>query len=470
MSDRRGFRLATTSARLIAGALASVGAVALVATAASLPWPTLQRAPAAVEAIPGAAATTIACAGDLLSLGRDVENPGAILSAASLSVTAEVLAGAPAPESRRLSAPDTGGAGAAVFTVAPQGNTRTDVAASGSAAVFEEDLAGFAASACRPPLIESWLVGGSGATGAADLVLLANPGTVAATVQLTVYGAGGAQNPPGGADIVVPAGAQRAVPLAGLALSEEAPVVRVTATGAPVQAALQASITRTLVPGGIDQVSPVSAPDTTQIVAGVDVTQAPGAEGGSGPTTIARILSPGVEAQATVTVTSVGGSVALAPLTVPLGAGIPTEVDLGGLPVGRYVVEIAAETPVVAAVWQTTGFGAGADFAWYAPAPQVDEPSLFAVPAGAPARVTFINPGTEAVDAVISTTSGDEVVRVPVAPGSSTDAALPRGAVYLLDTGGGAVRAAVSQAGDSALAGFPVWPADAAAPAVVVYP
>lgn len=470
MSDRRGFRLATTSARLLAGTLASVGAVALVVTAISLPWPTLLRAPAAVEAVPGAAATTIACTGDLLSLGRDVENPGAMGSAASLSVTADVAAGAPAPESRRLSALDTGGAGAAVFTVAPQGDARTDVAASGSAGVAEDDLAGFAASACRPPLVESWLVAGSGATGAADIVLLANPGTVAATVQLTVFGASGPQKPPGGTDVVVPAGSQRAVPLAGLALSEAAPVVRVTSTGAPVQAALQASITRTLVPGGVDQVGPVAAPGTTQIVAGVDVTQAPGAEGSSGATTLARILSPGVEAEATVTVTAVGGSVALAPQTVPLGAGIPTEVDLGGLPVGRYVVEVVSEASVVAAVWQTTGFGAGADFAWYTPAPQVEQPSLFAVPAGPPARVTLVNPGAETVDVVVSAASGDEIARVAVAPGSSADAPLPGGAVYLIDTGGAVVRAAVSQAGDGALAGFPVWPADAAAPPIVVYP
>lgn len=470
MSDRRGLRLATTSARLVAGTLAAVGAVALVVTAISLPWPTLLRAPATVETVPGAAATTIVCAGDLLSLGRDVENPGALQPAVPLSVTAGVVAGSPAPQSRRLPAPDTGGAGAAVFTVEPQDDARTDVAASGSAAVLDDDLSGFAASACRPPLIESWLIGGSGATGAADLVLLANPGTVAATVQLTVFGAGGAQSPPGGADLVVAAGSQRAVPLAGLALGEEAPVVRVTSTGAPVQAALQASITRTLVPGGVDQVGPVSAPDTTQIVAGVDVTRTPGADGGSATTTVARILSPGVEGEATVTVTSVGGSVALAPQTVPLGAGVPTEVDLGGLPVGRYVVEVVSPTPVVAAVWQTTGFEAGADFAWYTPAPPIDQPSLFVVPAGAPARLTLVNPGTETVDVVVSTVDGDEIVRVPVAPGSSADTPLPRGAAYLLDTDGGAVRAAVSQAGDGALAGFPVWPADAAAPPIVVYP
>ncbi|HCU77031.1 MAG TPA: large extracellular alpha-helical protein, partial [Microbacterium sp.] len=54
---------------------------------------------------------------------------------------------------------------------------------------------------------------------------LSNPGEVAATVTLTVYGAGGAEVPPGGGDIVVRPGAQRIIPLAGLALGEESPVV-----------------------------------------------------------------------------------------------------------------------------------------------------------------------------------------------------------------------------------------------------
>src|SRR3546814_6297364 len=66
-------------------------------------------------------------------------------------------------------------------------------AAAGSSSVEAADLRGFAASACRPPLLESWLVGGATTTGSGDLVVLSNPGTVAATVQITVYGASGPQ-------------------------------------------------------------------------------------------------------------------------------------------------------------------------------------------------------------------------------------------------------------------------------------
>ncbi|WP_426806218.1 DUF5719 family protein, partial [Stenotrophomonas sp. SrG] len=71
---------------------------------------------------------------------------------------------------------------------------------------------------------------------------------------------------------------------------------------------------------------------------------------------------------------------ALDPEVVPLVGGRPVEIDLGGLPVGSYTVEVEADAPVVSAVWQTTGFEEGDDFAWYTPSPLVAVPSLFAVP------------------------------------------------------------------------------------------
>jgi hypothetical protein len=337
--------------------------------------------------------------------------------------------------------------------------------------VTAEDLSGFAASACRPALMESWLVGGSASTGAADVVLLANPGSVAATVQLTVYGAAGPQVPAGGNDLVVAAGSQIVVPLAGLVLGEESPVIRVTATGAPVQAALQASITRTLLPGGVDQIGATLVPEPVQVIPGVAVTQNPGAEGASDAATVVRILSPTADTTATITASPIGASVqTLPPTTVPLAAGIPTEVELGGLAVGQYTVHVAAGAPVLAAVWQTTGFGEGSDFAWYAAAPAVSAPSLFATPQGPTPVLTLSNPTDAAITVAVSAVDGSFEADVTVAGGASEAVRLAARTVYLLDAGGGGIRAGVSQTGDGALAGFPVWSSDAAAQAIVVYP
>lgn len=472
MSDRRVFRWATTSARLLAGTLVPVAFVIAVVTAVSIPWPSVAREPVAITATPAPSASTLVCTGGLLALGRELEDVGRIVTAAPQTLTTGVAAGDPAPTEQPLASPaDDGTAPPTSVTSQPVDGARSDVAASGSSTVSAEDLRGFAASACRPALMESWLVGGSAATGAADVVLLANPGTVPASVQLTVYGAGGAQVPAGGSDLVVAPGAQIVVPLAGLILGEESPVIRVTATGAPVQAGLQASITRTLVPGGVDQVGPIAVAAAEQVVPGVTVTQNPGADGASAAATVVRILSPNADTTATITATPVGAaSVAPAPTTVPLPAGVPTEVELTGLAVGQYTVEVSAGDAVVAAVWQTTGFGEGADFAWYTAAPQVGAPSLFAAPPGPEPVLALANPTDQAVTVSVEAVDGSFTQQVTVAPGGSESVRLRSRTVYLLDAGGDGIRATVSQTGDGALAGFPVWPSDAAAQQITVYP
>jgi hypothetical protein len=268
----------------------------------------------------------------------------------------------------------------------------------------------------------------------------------------------------------VPPATQRLIPLAGLVLGESAPVIRVSAVGSPVHASLQTSITRTLTPGGADQVGPVQAPEPFQTIAGVSVTAAPSAGGDTDAPTVLRLLSPGAAATATVTVTSVGGGEAAPPRVIPLAAGQPTEIGLGGLPIGTYTVEVAADQPVVAAVWQTTGFDEGSDFAWYTSSPLVSAPSLFATPAGPPPSLTIVNPDAEA--AIVSITSVDGTFRleVTVPGGGSTTARLSPRTVYELDPGRSGIRAGLSLTGDGALAGITVWPADAAAPPILVYP
>nr|BFF10678.1 hypothetical protein GCM10025699_19810 [Microbacterium flavescens] len=347
MSDRRVFRWATTSTRLLAGTAVSAVAVVAVVTAVSVPWPTLTREPLSVSAVPAPSASVASCDGGLLSVGRDLAAVDSISLAESQLLTSGASEGAEPPEEQILEVtglPD--GEGPTVFTSPPEGRERVDVAAAGSATASDDDLAGYAASACRPPLLESWLVGGSGETGAADLVLLANPGVVPATVQLTVFGAEGPTTPPGGTDLVVPAGEQRVVPLAGLVIGEASPVVRVSAAGAAVHASLQASITRTLTPGGVEQVGAVAEPQAEQTITGIAVTRNPGAEGASDAATVLRLLSPSADATARIAVTATGRDApSLEPEDVSLAAGEPVEVDLGGLARGTYTVQVTADAP-----------------------------------------------------------------------------------------------------------------------------
>lgn len=468
MSDRRVFRWATTSARMLVGTAVAVGAVIAVVTAVSVPWPTVEREPLAVDATPAPAASIIACDGGLLSIGRNPTDADAVVVAAPQSVVSGV--GDPTPvEEQRLLTTDVG-PGPLAFTAEPFDGRAVDLAAAGAAIAAADDLAGFAASACRPPLLDSWLVGGSASTGAADLVLLANPGTVPATVQLTVYGAAGPQTPPGGVDLIVAPGTQRVVPLAGLALGEETPVVRVSALGAPIHASLQASLTRTLTPVGVDQVGAVARAETSLTIAGVAVTRSAAADGTIDAATVVRMLSPVAATTATVTVTAAGRTVPVRdPQQVSLPAGQPLELALDGLGTGVYSVTVEAAVPVVAAVWQATGVAEGDDFAWYTPAPEVSVPSLFATPGGPTPSLVVVNPADEPADVEVTPVDGGSPLSLTIPAQGSTAVRLAARTVYRFDPGS-PVRAGLSFAGDGALAGVPLWPADVVTPEIVVYP
>ncbi len=469
MSDRRIFRWATTSARLLAGTLVAAGFVLAIVTAVSVPWPGVAREPVRIEALPAPAATVVACDGPLLAIGRRAEQAAELSVAAPARVTAGVAVGsAPAAESFVPSPDLPEEMGASVFTAEPTGDVRAEVAAASSAVVSAADLFGFAASGCRPPLLESWLVGGSGLTGASDLVLLTNPGDVAASVELTVYGVAGATVPPGGALVVAPR-TQRVLALAGLALGEERPVVRVSATGAPVQASLQTSITRTLVPGGVDQVGAIPAPASPLVIPGVDVVV--GAQAQGEVMTVLRLLSPSADTTATATVTRVGSAQPVGePLSIGLTAGAPAELALDALPAGTYTVQVDAGAPVVAAVWQTTGFGVGSDFAWHTPSNEIAEPTLFATAAGLDPELVLVSTSDTDSTVRIVSQDGSFTTDVPLPARGSAEVVLPVRSVFLLDPGGAAIRAAVSYAAVDAVAAYPVWPADAAAHPIAVYP
>jgi len=450
----------------VAGSLAVLTALVL---ATLTPWPEVERQDIALSAEPEASASLLACAGPVLALGRDAA-AATPTAAAPLAVVGATVAGRGAPEEIALRPADVvDGPAPTAFSALPEGGQRTDVAASGAATVDDPDLRGFAASACTPPLMESWLVGGSGLTGAADLVVLANPGQVASRVTLTVYDVDGPTLPDAGEDILVPAGTQRVVPLAALALGAQAPVVLVSATQAPVQATLQTSITRTLVPGGLDQTAATAAPSTRQVIPALPLAADPELIGAGARL---RLLAPSDDAEVTVAVSRVDGAAPVsAPTELTAAAGVPVEVDLGGLAVGTYRIDVFATAPVVTGAWAATGIGAGEDFTWSAAAEPVTVPSLVAIAAGPEPTLGLANDGPDDVTVLVSKDAGSgEPSEVVVPAGRGAFVAVAPGDVVLLDPSGGAVRAGVAYRGAGAMASYPVVPADAAAAPVTVRP
>ena len=465
MSDRRLARWATTSARVVVGG--AVAAAVVVGTVAGIaaPWPSLTAEPVRLEVTPAPSDTVLACDGPLFALGRTSESAGALTVAATPQVVSGPAdAGA---QSESLSGVTADGSGdAAAFRAAPRDRVATPFAAATSVTVASPDLTGFSASACRPPLAESWLVAGATTTGANDLVVLGNPGEVPATVQLSVYGAQGVSTPPGGADLIVPPRGQRVIPLAGLLLGEESPVVRVVSTGAPVHASLQAGLTRVLLAGGSDQAAPLAQAATDLTIPGVQVLTTGEAEAGS----VLRLLSPGTDASATVTLSRVDGAgTTEEPRTIDLPAGTPTSLSLSGREAGAYTVRIQATQPIVAGAWSTTGFGEGADFAWYTPAPDFAASGLVAVaPGGGATLVVATDAASGAATVTLTPQGGGDPVTVAVPAGESVSTPVAEG-VYELATDE-PVHATVSYAAAGALASYPLWPADAAAGALTILP
>ncbi|HKT56432.1 MAG TPA: DUF5719 family protein [Microbacterium sp.] len=464
-----GSRTIVTTGLRLGGAVLVVAAAVLgttFAVAAGLPGH--RSAPVSADVAPPASANVLACDGPLLALGRDASSVGQLTVAAPQQLAGGTPAGTAPSDQTSLHTPDvSGGTGPYEFTTPAAGRTPAQVGVAGSAQVNAPDLSGFAASACQPGLMQSWLVGGSAGTGSTDLVLLANPGAVAATVQVTVYGPDGATTPPGGGDVIVPAHTQRVLPLAGLALGTDSPVVKVVATGAPVQASIQTSIIRTLVPGGVDQVSAIPAATRTQVIPGVRVTGT--SDASSAPLTVLRVLAPTENTRATVTVTGADGRVAQT-RTVPLTAGQPVEVALDGLTSGVYTVRVTAPAVAVASVWSATGIGTGDDFAWNATAPTVRTTATVAVPDGAGPMLSIVNTGTRSETVAVQSLRGGTSQTLTLPPGGGRSLPAVAGGLYEVTPRGGQIAASVSFASRNAVAAFPVWAADAASPELTVYP
>ncbi len=451
------------------GGVLSAAVVAGVVSVIPASVPGIERETLSVTARPEPATAVLACSGALLASGRDQAAVAALEAAAGQRLVSGTTAGSPDSTTADGRAADVPDAPAVVsFSAEPVDRVRTDLAAAGSARVSAPDIAGFAASACTPPVMESWLVGGSGLTGAADLVLISNPGDVAARVDLTVFGATGRISSDAGAGVLVPAGSQRVVPLASLALGEQSPVVLVSATQAPVHATLQSSLTRTLVPVGVDQGGATPLPAARQTIPAFPAVG--GADASAGATV--RLLAPSDAGTAAVRVLAVGTDEVVASFDdLELTAAVPLELDLESLAAGRYRVEVEATAPVVAAVHASTGAQAGADFGWFGAADAVEVPSLFAVAEGPSPRLTLVNPGSEDVRALLAADAGGGGERAVVVPaGGSASVDVRAGELYRLDPGDGALRANVTFAASDALAGYAVVPADAAAAPVEVRP
>lgn len=456
---QRTIRLAATGARVATGAVIAAACVLGVIGAANAPWPEIGAEPASTTVTPVPGDTRLVCNGSFRALGRDASQADLMLSAAVPQLKVGTADGE--AESAPLEMPGlTGGSGAQTITGTVQARQAPLVAASEAVRLNAADLRGFAAAPCREAGMGTWLVGGDVSTGASDVILLSNPGTVPATVDLNVYGTKRSTS-----TTVIPPKTQLGLSLASVSAGEQRPVIEVVASGAPVRAVLQSALVRTLDPVGIDLQDGMGGPQ--KHVEMVGVISSPVVAGDDSTGIVLRMLSPEQDAAATVRVRGIGSGRVLDEYPVELAAAVPFEIALTDLPAGAYTIEVDAEQPVVAAARQSTRVGTAEDFSWMLPAPQLTGTSLFSVPSGVAAKLYLRNPAGEPVTVTLDGPGGREV-EVP-ADGSAT-VGLRAGIYTLISEQPVHAAIGLNEGTDAAIAGWPLWSPPATQRPIVVHP
>lgn len=479
----RARTLVIAGARSVTGLIGIAAAAATVLAATLLPLPSYQAEPPSASVTPVPAPQQRACAGPMLRLGDDTGGNATVASAVGSPQVQQLATGGKVDARGIRQTNEPSGATSTVLTLDPSGSL--DPPADGLQPLLAgsqlqnldgSGLVGMAAAECVEARSDIWLVGGSNGTGRTSILTLANPGEVAATVNLQIFSEEGQVTAPGAEGIVVQPDSEMSFSLAGFAPNVVSPVVHVTSVGGNVVAHLQQSTMRILEAGGVDIVGPSVAPATEMVIPGLVVTgheqidALVGAPGYDDITPILRLFVPGEQAaSATIALTPEGGD----PIGVEfdLLPGKVSDFPFEHIEDGRYTVTVTSEVPLVAGVRASTVGASGAsDFDWLQSAAIMSEQALVSIGSGADAAMHLVNPTeTDAVVRVQVDGSDAQPTTVTVPAGGALSVPAAASSAYRL-TGFDRLRVAVSYSGDGLLAGYTVSPTGPAAERITVYP
>jgi hypothetical protein len=444
----------------------AAAAVALGVVVMLVPVPQLAPDPAGVAVTPDRSAQSVVCTGGVLGLTPGDDPQLAVVQQPQRRSVGTGLVEVAVPASDALD-------GAPVVVTLPVDAPDTAVAAAESTLVDTDELRGLAAAECGRAERTAWLVGGSTQVGRTTWIVLTNPGEVDATVDLTVWGERGLIEAPGTSGIIVAAGSQRALPLAGIAVDEPSPVIAVESSGGSIAAHLQQSIVRGLEPSGVALVGALERPSTRHVIPALPVVggqlaleRATGDDAGDALTTL-RMLVPGdTDSEVTVTLRPSDGGTGQV-ITTTVGAGAVLDLPLTDLPDGDWAVTVDATEPLVVAGRTTVGGSSGLDIGWFAPtdalrAGQEVLTSIAPAPGGVSARLHLYAPDGD-VTAMID---GREVL-VPFGQSVVLETAANVGVRLVAD---GVLHASASYRGDGLIGGTRILPPPLAAQPVLVFP
>ncbi len=520
--------------RTTAGIVIAAVAVAVVAGSTFItPQPITTTAPSPVVVSPTAASQQLVCPGGLLQLAGA---SGAAGSASPLGAPVVAWAGGTTVASRAVGTTNAGTTGTRALArigteAASPGATEAPIGSGFQSELPLGDVRGLATASCAAPASDEWLVAGATTLGRTSILVITNPSAVEATVDLDVIGSSGPVASGGEHGIRLAPDEQRVIPLNGLAVDLDAPVVHVHSTGGRVAASIEQTIVRALTPGGVDW-SGAQQPSEQLAIPGVRVTDqsallpidvsetdhadvqpvvrllAPLAAGGDAtPITATVAWIPDGATLADALAARDGQSVGAgddqgagtgtddgdppatpqAPrsMDVTLTPGVATELPVAGIGPSDYTVVVAAPVPIVGAVRTTViadptlpdpRLAGGVDFAWFQPAAPLDSEAVVEVPDLASgqsdlppltAMLWIANPSAAAATVTVTPAQGS-AQRIELAPGATAHVTIPAGGPVQLD-GVAGVSAAVVTSGQGLIAQSPLEPPSQAASAVRVH-
>jgi hypothetical protein len=476
-SDRRT-ALTRAGVRALAGAAGLAASAVVVIAAITLPLPSAQAQPAARTVTPVPATASVACPGSLLTLGTSTGSGSGSGTAqlAGLGAPTVVSGGdSSSPASVPISAADvqTKSTGLLAFSEPARDAQREPLlAAAQSLAANSPELRGFAAANCAQPDFEQWLVGGATSLGSTTLVVLGNPGDVAATVDVAVYTEQGLAQAAGGRGILVQPHTQRVVPLAGLAPNASATVVHVTSTGGTVSAVLQESAISGVTPQGAEWVGPATAPGKKLVIPGTVIdasglSAAAATDAGDGGAPVLRVLPVGgADAKLTIGVRADNGAGGGTASTASASHGVVSEIPLSHVGAGTYTVTVDSTEPIVAAVHASTADAtAGTDFTWFPAAAPLTGAVAVPIAPGPSAVMHLANESSSKITLKLDGPGGG-TVSVPAGASISRPQGT-RGVQTTMDAQG--LYVSVSYAGPGQIASYAAYPTGASASALTVY-
>lgn len=475
---------AALGARIVTGSVAVAVAVGAIAIAGLLPLPTASSRPQPVVVTPVPSTPQLVCPGALLQLGDDFgQNATSLNPIGQPELATGAASGSPSLTPLAFSDAPAGTPGSPTLLTGTASDGVAGLAGAQYQAVDHGDYRGLAVARCARPSSDTWLLGGATTVGRTTLLILANPGVLASTVSIELYGEEGLVDAPGTSGITVPANSQRAISLAAFAPTLDSVAVHVTSRGGPVAASLQESIVRGIEPGGVDLVGATTAPSGLNVIPGVTVFNAEatesrlGEDGFSDLQAILRIVVPGSEAvQATVNLVPESADAVGASFDLTLDPGVVTDVPIEGLTDGGYTVVVSSSGDVAAAMRVSTvsesrvgSRPAGtSDVAWFASASQLTGEVYTTIAPGAGGALHVSNPGDG--DATITLEAlGGAATSVRVPAGASIAVAAATGVTYRV-SGGAGLYASVSFVAPGRVASYVVGAASAPEAAVTIYP